>query len=120
MHTLKEALRPDWRKILLFAIFISLAAGGMIQAWSFSEIPPKPPLYDLLLPLPIWSIWMFLLIPLALLVFPLRLLGLDLLGGPSWLFMAASIIYFYLLSCLLAAGYQWIKSRQKSWRKSAG
>ena len=119
MQTLKQVLRPDWRKILLFAIFVAIAIGGKIQAWAFTDVPPKPPLYDLLRPFPIWPIWMFLLMPLALLALPLRLLGLDVMGGPSWLFIVANITYFYLLSCLMVAGSRWIKARWTSQRKMA-
>jgi len=111
MHTMKQVLKPDWWKILLFVIFIAIAIGGKIQAWGFSDIPPKPPLYDLLRPFPIWITWMSLLAPLALLTSPLKLLGLDIMGGPPWLFIVTNIIYFYLLSCLVVAGYRWIKAR---------
>ena len=41
--------------------------GGHIQAWAFSDVPPKPPLYDRLRPFPIWPIWVFLLMPLGVL-----------------------------------------------------
>ncbi len=74
MQAVKQVLKPDWRKMLLFAIFAFIAVGGHIQAWAFSDVPPKPPLYDLLRPLPIWSIWMYLLLPLVLLSLPLRTL----------------------------------------------
>jgi hypothetical protein len=53
MQTVKQVLKPDWRKLFLFAIFTSIAVGGKIQAWAFSDVPPKPPLYDLLRPFPI-------------------------------------------------------------------
>jgi hypothetical protein len=119
MQTLKQVLRPDWRKFLLFAIFVVIAIGGNIQAWVFTDVPPKPPLYDLLRPFPIWPIWMYLLIPLALLVLPLRLLNIDVMGGPFWLFIVANITYFYLLSCLIVAGSRWIKAKWKSRRKVA-
>ena len=87
MRNLVRAFRPDWRRILLFAVFVAVTIGGMTQAWAFSDVGPKPALYDLLRPVPIWPIWMFLLAPLALLVLPLRLLGLDVMGGPSWMFI---------------------------------
>jgi hypothetical protein len=105
-------LRPDWRTLLLFAVFIAIAVGGRIQAWAFSDIPPKPPLYDLLRPLPLWPIWMLLLAPLALLTLPLRLFGVDVMHGPHWLFMAANVIYFYLLSCFVVAGLDWVRTRR--------
>ena len=114
MQTVKQILKPGWRKFLLFAIFMAIAAAGQIQAWGFSDIPPKPPLYDLLRPFPIWSMWMYILIPLALLTLPLRFLGLDVMGGPAWLFTLANFVYLYLLSCLAIASFDWIKIRWKS------
>ena len=111
MQTVKQMLKLDWRKFLLFAIFIAIAVGGKIQAWAFSDVPPKPPLYDLLRPFPIWPLWMFLLMPLALLVLPLRFVGIDVMGGPPWLFITANLAYFYLLSCLIVVGFDWAKGK---------
>ena len=111
METLKHVLKPDSRKIVLFAIFLAIAIGGKIQAWAFTDVPPKPPLYDLLRPFPIWPMWMFLLMPLALLALPLRFLGLDVMGGPACLFIVANVTYFYLLCCLVVATLGWAKAR---------
>jgi hypothetical protein len=117
VHRLQQLLRPDWRRLVLFAIFVATAVGGKIQAWAFSDVTPRPPLYDLLRPFPIWPLWMLLLMPLALLALPLRLLGLDVMGGPYWLFMVANIAYFYMLSCLAVAGFDCIKARWKAARR---
>ena len=114
MRSIKHFLKPDWRRLILFATFAAIAVGGMIQAWAFSDMPPKPLLYDLLQPFPVWPMWMFLLMPLALLALPLKFIGLDLMGGPPWLFIAANLIYFYLLACFGAVVFNWIKI----WRKS--
>jgi hypothetical protein len=114
MRSIKQFLKPDWRRLILFAIFVAIAVGGKIQAWAFSDIPPKPPLYDLLRPFPIWPMWMFLLMPLALLTLPLRLVDIDLMGGPPWLFITANLIYFYLLSCFVVAAVDWVRVRWKS------
>jgi hypothetical protein len=57
--------------------------------------------------------------PLALLALPLRLVGLDLMGGPYWLFVIANLTYFYLLSCLIAAGLGWIVARWRARRTVA-
>lgn len=103
MQTIKQALQPDWRKLFLFAIFISLAIGGQAQAWAFSKVAPKPILFDFLRPFPIWSVWMVLLVPLALLASPLKLIGLNVLSGPAWLFWTAYTLYSYLLVCLFIA-----------------
>jgi hypothetical protein len=92
MQILTQVLKPDWKKCLLFLVFVAIAIGGYIQAWAFTDMHPKPPLYDWIRPFPIWPIWMLLLIPLAVLVYPLRLLGVDVMGGPSWLFFVANII----------------------------
>lgn len=108
-----QFLKPTFGKLLLLALFILIMMGGRIQAWAFSDMPPKPPLYDLLRPFPIWPLWMLLLAPLALLVLPLRLVGIDVMGGPAWLFLFANLAYFYLLSCLLAAGAGWAR---RAWR----
>ena len=114
MRSIKHFLKPDWRRLILFAIFVAVAVGGSIQAWAFSDIPPKPPLYDQLRPFPVWPMWMFLLIPLALLALPLKFIGIDLMGGPPWLFITANLIYFYLLSCFGVIVFDWIKTRRKS------
>jgi hypothetical protein len=111
-----QVLKPGLGKLLLFVFFIAIMMGGQIQAWAFSDVPPKPPLYDLLQPFPIWPIWMFLLVPLALLVLPLQVVGIDVMGGPAWLFIIASIVYFYLLSCLIVAGIVWARSKLRSRR----
>ncbi|MBG7609348.1 MAG: hypothetical protein IZT55_00640 [Anaerolineae bacterium] len=117
MQTLNRVLRPNREKIILLSLFMAIALGGMIQAWAFSDVPPKPPLYDFVRPLPIWSIWMFLLIPLAILSSPLKLFGLNVMGGASWVFMTANLIYFYVLACFLSAIYGWIKDRRVSRRQ---
>ena len=117
---MNRALRPDWRKLLLFAVLIAIAIGGHIQTWVFVDDvpnpPPKPALYDLLRPLPLWVLWMYLLVPLALLLWPLRLLGLDVTRGVPWFFVIASPIYFYLLSCQVIAGLDWIVGRLRPQR----
>ena len=43
--------------------------------------PPKPPLYDLLQPFPIWPVWMFLLMPLAVVSLPLMIVHPDSRAG---------------------------------------
>jgi len=115
MQAVEQVLKPDWRKILLFAIFAFIAVGGHIQSWAFSDVPPKPPLYDLLRPFPIWPIWTYLLLPLSLLSLPLRIIGLDVMSGHFWLFVAAQALYFYFLSCLLVVSLDHYKARFPRW-----
>jgi hypothetical protein len=116
VQTIWQFLKPGWGKLFLFVTFIAIMMGGMVQAWVFSNTPPKPPLYDLLRPFPIWSLWMFLLMPLALFVLPLQVVGIDVMGGPTWLFVTANLTYFYLLSCLAAAGFHWMRNKRRSRR----
>ena len=118
MQTLKRVLRPDWMKTVVFVIFVVIAIGGKIQAWAFSDMLPKPLLYDLLRPFPIWIIWMILLAPLAILTSPLRKIGIDIVGDSSWLFIVTNITYFYLLSCLIVSGSRWIKAKWRSMKKT--
>ena len=108
-------LMPNWRKIPLFTIFTLIAVGGHIQSWAFSDVPPKPPLYDLLRPLPIWPMWVFLQFPLMIVSLPLKIIGLDVMAGHFWLFVAAQALYFYLLSCLLVVSFERYKARFPRW-----
>ena len=93
-QAVSQFLKPEWRRLLLFALLVAIAGGGKIQAWAFSDLPPKPPLYDLLRPLPIWPIWMFLLLPLALVIG--ALLMFTGAGGPMS-FIAMTVILILLL-----------------------
>ena len=110
----QTVLETRMKRLLLVAVLVAIALGGNIQAWAFSDVPPKPPLYDLLRPFPIWPVWMLLLMPLVLVSWPLRFAGIDVMGGRPWLFLAANLIYFYLLSCLVIVGLDWAKARWKS------
>ena len=115
MRTILQFLKPDWRRALLFAVFAFITIGGHIQSWAFSDVPPKPPLYDMLRPFPIWPVWVTLLLPLALLSLPLRAVGLDVMAGSFWLFAAANMLYFYLLSSILVAGFDRYEARLPRW-----
>lgn len=115
MQTIKEFLKPDWRKALLFAAFALIVVGGHIQAWAFSDVPPKPPLYDLLRPFPLWPMWVELLFPLIILSMPLRIIGLDIMSGHFLLFVAANGLYFYLLSCLSVVSFDSYRNGFPRW-----
>jgi len=67
---IKEFLKLDLRKCIVFVLFIFIVFAGHTQSWVFSGKDiglPKPPLFDLLAPFPFWIILVFLLLPLALL-----------------------------------------------------
>jgi hypothetical protein len=115
MRYVLYVLKPDRRRMLLFALFAFIAVGGYIQSWAFSDVPPKPPLYDLLSPFPIWPVWVLLMLPLILLSLPLSVVGLDVMTGSFWLFVGVNGLYFYLLSCLLVAGFNRYRGRFPRW-----
>jgi len=112
--TLRNFLKPDWRKILLLTLFGFVSAGGEIQTWAFDEHNPqiKPPLYDLLRPLPLWFVWIVSLLPLLWLSAFFRGIGLDPLKigfDANLLWRIALVCYYYLLSCLLVSLFNWGK-----------
>jgi hypothetical protein len=115
MQAVLQVLRPEWRKVLLFAIFALIAASGHIQSCSFSDVPPKSPPYDLLRPFPIWPIWIYLLLPLVILSLPFRIINLDVMSGHFCLFVAAQALYSYFLSCLLVVSLGRYKARLPRW-----
>jgi hypothetical protein len=58
-ETVKQFFKPTWGKILLLGIFVLIMIGSHIQSWAFTDGEefglPKPPLYDLLRPFPLWA-----------------------------------------------------------------
>ena len=119
-ETIKEFLNHDLRKCIVFLVFIFICFAGYTQSWVFSGKDigsPKPPLFDLLAPFPFWIIWVFLLLPLALLSNLIVAIGgynVDfIMRGPFWLFGIINLIYFYLLSCLIIFVWNKFKFRTK-------
>ncbi len=99
----RQFIKPDWRKLVLFSVLLLIAAGGQIQSWGFSDDPAtKPPLYDLLRPLPLWFLWVLTMLPLFLLLAPLRELTPEInpqLGRFWWIGLVS---YYYLGACFIA------------------
>ena len=98
---MKTFLKPDFRKLLLFSVFILIAVGGKIQTWAFDDDPQiKPPLYDFLRPYPFWLVWIFSMVPLMIISTPFRTLTqnirLDLMHHLWWIGL---VVYYYVLSC---------------------
>jgi len=118
---IKQFLKPDWRKTLVFLIFLFIAFGGHTLSYVFSDGEErgllKPPLFDLFsrfLPF-LWVVWVFLLMPLHLLSSLLVAIGgyeADfVMRGPFWLFVIIQLIYFYLFSSLII--FIWDKLTKK-------
>ena len=98
---LRQLLKPDRRKLLLFAMLAVLAVGGVVQGWGFSDgAGPASPLYDVLRPVPLWPVAVLLLTPLLVLSAPLLAFGLDVSALDSWFSVAALGGYLYGLACL--------------------
>jgi hypothetical protein len=110
-------LRPDIRRVLLFAVFLFIVVGSNIQSYAFIDGEeqgiPKPPLYDLLRPFPFWAMEMSLMLPILLVFMPFRSAGLSYFGW-SGLFQ---VVYFYLFSCFIFFSYDEYRSRlsRKYW-----
>jgi hypothetical protein len=109
---IRQWLKPDWRKLVLFVLLLLITIGGQIQSWRFDDDPAtKPPLYDLLRPLPLWFLWVLIMIPLFLLAAPLRQLASEIdldLGRFWWLAMVA---YDYLIACTVVSLFDWVRRR---------
>jgi hypothetical protein len=113
--------KPDGRKLALLGACILIGVGGWIQSWGFSDglAGPKPPFYDFLLAFPLWTIWVYLLTPVALLNLPLRMFGIDLLGTQGWAFTAVNLGDFYWMSCVLVTLFDWLRGARRPTNRSA-
>lgn len=106
MRAIQQFLKPEWRKILIFAVLAALMVGADIQAYAFvDDVPgvPKPPLYDLLRPFDLWAPAMLLIAPLALLTMPLNRMGICPMCRPYSFLL--TVLYLYLLSSFLIFAY---------------
>lgn len=112
---IRHWLKPDWRKLMLFSMLLLIAVGGQIQSWAFSDDPAtKPPLYDLLRPLPLWFLWVLTMIPLILVAAPLRELAPEInpqLGRFWWIGLVS---YYYFGACFIVSLGDLIKNKVNS------
>ncbi|NCJ07565.1 hypothetical protein GS597_13805 [Synechococcales cyanobacterium C] len=104
-------LRPTGWRLFWFGALVVLTLGAGVQGWTPPHLAPKPPLYDLLRPLPLWPLWVFLMLPIMI---PFSLMqrfisqwGIDLRGG-WWL---VQLSYYYLAAGLLTAGMGRLRRR---------
>ncbi len=95
---LKQFLKPDWRKILLALIFISLP----LYAWFNDENPNAIGILSLF--------GSFLILPSAIVLSPLYEIGISYTNEIkiTIIFLVSSVIY-YLLSCLIVWVYYKVK-----------
>lgn len=104
----KKIFQPTIIKIALFVLFMVIVAGGYIQTYAFTDGEeyglPKPPLYDLIDPIPFWPLWMMLSVPLfavgSILSSILSASGVRILSSTPFFFIG-NIVYFYILASLV-------------------
>lgn len=105
--SIKQFLKPSWKKLLVLVIFMFIAFAGYIQSWGISgdEVElPKPLLYDVLTPFPFWILLMYLLVPVFIGDQIVRALVDGVFdwipyGILTWFFLFIILVYFYLLAC---------------------
>lgn len=90
--------RPDAVRITLLAVFLVIAFLGWRESAAFSD-------HGATTPTALWPIWMVLLAPLGLLLLLFRKAGfeIDLFRAAPVVFWIVQILYFYVLSCAIAA-----------------
>ncbi len=93
---------------MLFWILVSIGVFADIQGWVFVKgSRPKPPLFDLLEPIPFWSIYMYLCVPLVMIGSLFEHVGVEVMSGLPF-FVAT---YLYLVSCAVIGGWDWLRRR---------
>ena len=110
---IQYVLRPNRMRLALFSLLALIAVAAHIQAWAFSQVGPKPPLYGALAPFPFWAIWVYLVMPLIILSWPLKAIGINVWSGPFWAFIVVNAVYFYLISCVMSMVWDWWKGKGK-------
>lgn len=101
-------LKPNLRKVIIFLIFLFIAAAGGSEAWVFSGKDagiPKPWLYKTLEPFNIsfWGISIYLLLPIYLLVSVIT----PIVHTPNFLITIVAVIYLYFLASIIEYGIQY-------------
>lgn len=96
-----KLLKPSLSKALVFVFLLGIVVAGNIQAWAFSDhATPPPPFYEILSPIPVWPIAVFLLTPLLIVSTPLLYAGVDLTAMNTWYSILVVTVYLYLLGSL--------------------
>lgn len=90
--------RPDVVRITLLVVFLVIAFLGWRESAAFTDD-------GVAVPTSFWPVWMVLLAPLGLLLLLFRKAGLefDLFRAAPVVFWIVQILYFYVLSCAIAA-----------------
>ena len=87
---MRDFFRPTAAKAIVFAVLTLIAIGGSLQSSGFGQRES-----GFLPGLPIWPVWMFLLVPVAV-------IARAFLRAPAAIFWGVQLVYFYLLACVAA------------------
>lgn len=119
---INQLLTPTKQKVVLFIIFMLIAVAGQIQSYAFTNDEefgrPKPVLYEVLKPFPLWALLMYLLLPLFPIYFIFSSFGIGNIVFNAPLFLFYNLIYFYLLASFIGFCYE--KYKQKFTAKFFG
>ena len=112
---IREVLKPDARKLLLFAGFAFVCIAGATQTYAFIDDVPrleKPPLYDALRPFSFWYPWVLFSAPFhvsaALICSVMDVCGSIFSTSPSMgavKIPVSSIVYSFIVASWLV--YSW-------------
>jgi len=103
----KQFLKPDWKKISAFVIFLILYLIGVFYVFVFMEYVPKPSW------LLVFDVFMMIL-ALPMYIFQILFPVMEFEIGILIIIVAYSllIIYWYLLSCLIVWIYDKVKKKK--------
>ncbi len=115
---MKQLLKPTWAKVLLTLAFSIIPIITWIKSWDGT--PPKPPLYDLLMTLPLdqnatFLCWLYLILPMIVIGFFLSVMGVKVWAVGLWLQILAHGAYFYLLASVLISSFNRYSRRFPKW-----
>lgn len=115
---MKQLLKPTWVKVLLVIAFSIAPTSAYAQRWDGT--PPKPPLYDLWVALPLdqgmaTATWLYLIYPMLIAGAILSIMGVNVRAAGLQLHVLAHGVYFYLLASLLVLCLNHYKNRFTGW-----
>ena len=117
LSKIRKIFYQNKRMLILFCLFLVIAYGGYTQSWVFSDKDsgvPKPLLFDFLKPVPFWSLWMILSLPLIIITGFLTMIDITVSAVPQSLlmFIIVDVIYFYFLSKMIIFIYDWLGKKR--------
>jgi hypothetical protein len=101
--------------VVLAAALYLLVLGGYVQAWVFTDgYAPKPALFDLLEPFPLWPVGVLILAPLAMIGSFFTQPSTDLINPETPLGAIAVGLYMYVISASLIGALRAVQQKLAS------